>query len=124
MSDQDDYMDFLESIGVTEEEIREVIYRTDDVIDYEMPLPVMIANSEIHGVGMFLMTDAPAHEVLFPATVNGQRTDAGRYINHSPNANTRLVVGRKATYIVANREIKRGEELTINYRDNHEQLRS
>lgn len=124
MSDQDDYADFLESLNVTEEDMREVIYRTDDVIDYEMPLPVMIAKSDIHGLGMFLMQTVEANEVLFPASVNDQRTEAGRYINHAVEANTRLVIGRFANYVVANRKIRAGEELTLNYRDNHEQLRS
>jgi SET domain-containing protein len=124
MRDQDDYASFLDSLEVTEEDMRDVIYRTDDVLDYEMPLPIIIAKSEIHGFGMFLMSEASANDVLFPATINGMRTQAGRFINHAIKANTRLVIGRFANYIVSNRTIKSGEELTLNYRDNHQQLSS
>ena len=102
--------------------MRDVVYRTDDVLDYEMPLLIMTAKSEIHGFGMFLMSEASQNDVLFSATINGERTQAGRFINHAIEANTRLVIGRFANYTASNRTIKSGEELTLNYRDNHQQL--
>jgi len=82
-----------------------------------------VRDSAIEGKGVFLSAPAEADEVLALARINGMRTPAGRYTNHSKTPNARFVKDEGGDiWLVATRRIagcaggSQGEEVTIDYR--------
>jgi SET domain-containing protein len=50
--------------------------------------------------------------------IDGERTYAGRYVNHSASPNAKaVVVDAGNVRLLATRDIDRDEEITTNYRD-------
>ena len=86
-----------------------------EIIKYE------INNSKIHGKGLFAKKNLKKNELIDIAIIlynndNYSITPFGRSINHcSHNYNTKLKKFSNNYYILANRNIKAGDELTINY---------
>lgn len=101
------------------------------ISEYEgdlIPLPhgsykMQIASSRIHGKGVFATGDIGAQEMIAPVRINGKRTPAGRFANHSrrPNAvlfkadtgdiymfSTQVISGCKGGMV--------GDEITIDYK--------
>lgn len=128
--DQEDYKRFLEEIGYTEDMARAEVENEDD----QTPFPdgcycVKRGHSSRHGEGLFATAPFQAGDMIAPAKINGKRTPAGRYINHSkrPNAEMRIVGGD--LYVFAKKDIGGcragfdGEEITMDYRDNLRVLR-
>lgn len=80
-------------------------------------------HSPIHGIGVFMTSDAPAGYVVGPARLEGLRTPLGRYTNHSatpnarmellPNGDIQLVLTRPVQGCLGGED---GEEVTIDYR--------
>jgi SET domain-containing protein len=84
---------------------------------------IKIKSSAIHGKGAFAALALPKGTPL-PAFVkigtsgtekDWIRSKLGRYINHSPNANTVPFRMRNAILLVTRKKIRKGEELTVNY---------
>lgn len=82
-----------------------------------------VRDSAIEGKGVFLSAPAEAEEVLALARIDGMRTPAGRYTNHSKTPNARFVKDEGGDiWLVATRRIagctggSQGEEVTIDYR--------
>ncbi len=51
-----------------------------------------------------------------PGRINGKRTPAGQYMNHSTNANVAPEKVGEDMNVIALRDIYQGEELLVNYR--------
>ena len=93
----------------------------------QIPLPCgtykfMLSESMIHGKGLIASCNIYADETIAPARVDGKRTPAGRYTNHSDTPNARMVRREGDIYLVANQLIagclggQDGEEITVDYR--------
>ena len=92
---------------------------------------VTIRPSCIEGLGVFLTSPAEAGETLAPGLIDGLRTPAGRYTNHSANPNAAMVLREPGRIdLVATRRINgchggdQGEEVTVDYRQVLELRRS
>ena len=70
---------------------------------------VEVKPSKIHGKGLFATKDFKAGELICPAT-------AGRYLNHSTNANVMTDKTSDDLGIIAVRDVYQNEELLVNYR--------
>lgn len=83
---------------------------------------LVVRDSPIEGRGLFATVDI-APGVVAPARIDGKRTPAGRYVNHSHNPNAAFALRADgAIDLVALRAIagcvggSRGEEITVDYR--------
>ena len=128
-SDRDDFVSFLAEDGRTAEEVRATSIDDSD----QIPMPdgsapgFTVRPSPIEGLGAFLTIPAAEGQTLAPARLNGKRTPAGRFVNHSGNPNARFVKAQNGdVYLVAKRAIagcvggSQGEEITVDYRHSHE----
>lgn len=112
----EDYSVFLTQIGMSQPDMDRIVENEDDQIDMPEGYFVEVKPSKIHGNGLFATKDFKAGELICPGRINGKRTLAGRYTNHSTNAN---VVPEKVgddINAVALRDIYKGEELLVDYR--------
>lgn len=121
---RDDFHSMLEQYGISAQTVKQQSENTDD----QMPMPqgawkVKTGQSPIHGMGVFLTADCIPFEILGPARLSGKRTPLGRYTNHSPTPNAKMVLLPNGDInLVALREIRGcvggedGEEVTIDYR--------
>lgn len=120
-----DYLAFCQEYGFTEAELQRMTLHAQD----QVPMPpeydaVRLANSDLHGLGMFATRNVRAGEWLAPARWCLRRTPAGRYTNHARHPNcVFLPAGPPAMpasiidlWLVAIDNVKAGEELTVNYR--------
>lgn len=86
---------------------------------------VYVADSKISGNGLFSNKEFQRGDFITIASQDGIRTEAGRYTNHSPAPNTMFVFkdGGNAIMIALD-DIYPGDELTVDYRANINQLRA
>jgi hypothetical protein len=121
--DQEDYKRVLEEMGVTEDEVQAVVLNEDD----QIPFPngsysVVLGDSLRHGIGMFATADFSTGDIIAPARIEGKRTPAGRYTNHSKRPNAEAVPSGNDIYFVAKKPIsgscggRLGDEITVDYR--------
>lgn len=89
--DRLDYEGVVAASGFTPEQIREQVENTDDQIWAENQI-TRVSESPIHGKGLFVTHPVKAGEVICPARINGMRTQAGRYTNHSATPNAKMVM--------------------------------
>lgn len=95
----------------------------------QIPMPCGFAKkftvreSAIEGKGVFLSAPAEQDEVIAPARIDGMRTPAGRYTNHSKIPNSNFVKDERGDiWLVANQRIagcsggSQGDEVTVDYR--------
>ncbi len=77
-----------------------------------------ILNSEIEGVGIFATKDIKKGYEIGYASINNTRTYAGRYTNHSLNNNAKFYYFKdnSNTILIAEDNIKKGQEIVVNYR--------
>lgn len=122
--DNNDYKKMLEEIGVTEESVWEESSRTDDLIDFPYgAYEVKISNSPIHGKGIFATVNISQNTVIAPSLIDGKRTPAGRYTNHSEYPNAKMIYVGDDIWLKAEKDIvgqkggQVGEEITTNYRE-------
>ena len=119
-----DYYKAIDEFGFKHDEVRMQTENTED----QIPLPygnykMMVSPSKIDGRGVFATGWIRSGEVIAPARIDGKRTPAGRYTNHSktPNAMMYLLPNGNIN-LVATRDISGchggnvGEEITIDYR--------
>ena len=119
-----DFYAAIEAFGFDADTVRAVSENMDD----QIPFPhgeykVMVAPSKIEGDGLFATGNIPQFEVIAPASIDGKRTPAGRFTNHSKNPNSMMFRMEDGTiYLVALRDISgckggdMGEEITVDYR--------
>jgi hypothetical protein len=113
---QIDYGAFLHQIGMTQGEMDSIVHIEYDLMDMPEGVFTQLRESPIHGKGLFATKDFEAGEVVCPGRIDGKRTPAGRFINHSLNPN---IVPEKVgddIYAVAMRKIQAGDELLVDYR--------
>lgn len=117
-ADREDYERFLVEYGFTQQFLDPIVQSTAD----QVPMPegfnkLALQPSPIHGLGMFATCAVEEGELLAPARVDGKRTPAGRYTNHSVEPNAVFVALDSGDLnMVAARAIQAGEEVTIDYR--------
>ena len=87
-------------------------------------VPYSIGISDIQGKGYFIENDVLSGDVIATSTIDGKRTDAGRYINHATHPNS-MIQGEDSNNltIIAIKDISAGTEITLNYRQVHEEVR-
>lgn len=111
-----DYGAFLYQMGMTQDEMDKIVHIEYDLMQMPDGVFTDLRESPIHGRGLFATKDFEAGEVVCPGRLDGKRTPAGRFINHSPNPN---IVPEKVgddIYAVAVRKIQAGDELLVDYR--------
>ncbi len=108
-----DYGCFLDEFELTEEDIQ--------AATHSMPVTLLsdsnvyVGSSNIDGMGLFAK-DVSGGDVVAPMMLDGEKTEAGRYTNHSHDPNAiMIVVDHKNIDLVATRDIN-NEEVTIDYR--------
>jgi hypothetical protein len=121
---REDYRHVLEEFGISEETALAETHQIEDMIGLpKSSYKIKVDQSPISGKGLFATANIAAGDIIAPAKINGKRTIAGRYTNHSikPNAEI-LLLENGDSLLIANRDIrgctggKNGEEITINYR--------
>ncbi len=111
-----DYGAFLHQLGVDQEEMNKIVQIEYDLMPMPEGVSAELRDSPIHGKGLFATKDFQAGDVVCPGRLDGKRTPAGRFINHSPTPN---IVPKKVgddIYAVAARKIQAGDELLVDYR--------
>lgn len=122
--DREDFDVMLKDLGVTAEQVRMESEIEEDIIPFPLgSFKVQVSSSQIEGKGLFATSNIKQGDLVAPASLNGKRTPAGRFTNHSPTPNAEFV-------LLANNDIvlaalidiegckggELGEEITINYR--------
>ncbi len=113
---QIDYGAFLHQIGMTQGEMDSIVHIEYDLMDMPEGVFTQLRESPIHGKGLFATKNFEVGEMVCPGRIDGKRTPAGRFINHSLNPN---IVPEKVgddIYAVAMRKIQAGDELLVDYR--------
>ena len=110
------YIDQLVAQGVYESSLRSFIRQ----VLTESSDSLRVKKSPIHGVGVFVVEDIPAHTSLGPAQIRQssgryQVTDLGKYHNHSykPTCYNKMVGDTR--YLYPYRDLCPGDEVTIDY---------
>lgn len=113
-----DFADVLVEYRINEELMNRQVRNTADLAPFPPgDWPVEVKPSCVDGFGLFATTPIHAGAQIAPARVGKHRTPAGRFTNHSPNANAHMTRQRHAgIYLVAARDIEAGEEIFIDYR--------
>lgn len=119
-----DFYAAIEQFGFDADIVRAISEDESDQIPFpDGEYKVMVAPSKIEGEGLFATGNIPQFEVIAPALVDGLRTPAGRFTNHSKNPNAFMFRLDDGTiYLVALRDIagckggNLGEEITVDYR--------
>lgn len=90
----------------------------DESTDIALPWgDVKFGSSPIHGQGVFADRSFSVAECVVPLALNGRRTPAGRYLNHSPKPNLGIVKSDNNIIATARSAIAKGDELTVDYRE-------
>ena len=109
-----DFKKVLSDFGFSEEEVRRQSEIEEDQIDIKTD-GVVVENSDIEGMGLFATQLFKAGEIIMVARIDGKRTIAGRYVNHSPEPNAKMIINGNDFNLVALRDIE-GEEITTDYK--------
>lgn len=123
--DSDDYKKVLSEFGFTEEQARAQAENESDMIDLPFGgYKIKVDASQIEGRGLFATAAIGEGELIAHARIDGKRTIAGRYTNHSIAPNARMVMLENGDIdLIATKPIngckggENGEEITINYRE-------
>lgn len=113
---QADYQLFLQQLGVDQDAMDAVVTVEEDLIDMPEGHDVELKESPVHGIGMFATRYFFAGEVICPGRLDGKRTPAGRFINHSHDANVIPHKFGDDIYAIALKDIPVGGELFVDYR--------
>jgi hypothetical protein len=111
-----DYQLFLEQLGVDQNTMDAVVTVESDLVNMPEGHDVELKESPVHGVGMFATRHFFAGEVICPGRLDGKRTPAGRYINHSHDANVIPHKFGDDIYAIALKDIPVNGELFVDYR--------
>jgi hypothetical protein len=119
-----DYVALLQDLGMTEDTVQAEVTNEADLV----PMPVgyegcVVRKSAIHGKGLFVTVPIGENQIIAPMRINGMRTPAGRYTNHSSHPNADVRKGHDdSLYLVALCNLNgcmggsMGTEVTIDYR--------
>jgi hypothetical protein len=123
--EREDFLDAIAYLGFTPEQVSEMATGTLDLIPFPYgTYSVMVKPSPIHGMGLFATAPIKKGDFIAPGRIDGMRTPAGRYTNHSAVPNAEMVmdgtgdVGLYATEdIGGNTGGLIGDEILVNYVD-------
>lgn len=121
-ADRNDYMSLLEECGISHSQARQQSEDQSDQIWVDNSI-TRVAESPIEGKGLFATAAIQQGQLICPARIDGKRTQAGRYTNHSlfPNA-MMILLPNGDIDLVALTDIEGckggsiGTEITIDYR--------
>jgi hypothetical protein len=106
----------LKDAGIDENVIRPLYEHEQDVVPCEGKF--YVADSTIHGKGVFASADFAKFQIIAPARIGHNRTPIGRYANHAFTPNCRFIsYGGKDLHLQAMTDIATGDELTVHYKD-------
>jgi SET domain-containing protein len=109
----------LAEAGISEEWVQTITTNTADLCP--MPEPcywIEVKPSAIHGKGLFSFLAIGLGDCICPVRLDGKRTPAGRYLNHSPEPNARMILCPDGEIeLRAHRFIRAGDEILIDYRE-------
>lgn len=112
--DRKDYLLLLSEIGMSDEDV----CRDMDLIKISTyKHECNILKSCIHGVGLFASINYEEGSIIGLAYSNNEKTELGRYTNHSVSNNAKYEKKGNDIILIALKNIKAGEEITTNYRD-------
>ena len=111
---------FLERWGFTEEEIQR--HMDSREVHKTYIKQVYVGKSFIHGNGCFSEVFQHKGSWLGKAIIGEKYTMLGRYINHSSEPNVQFNFNSDDVSVIALKDIRPGEELTVDYNRNAEQL--
>lgn len=114
--DRADYQRFLSQLGIGPA-VMDSMVNTNDLIPMPEGFDVEVRASRLHGLGLFACRNFKVKEIICPGRINGHRTPAGRFINHSANPNATPIKIFDDIGAMALRHIAMNEEILINYRD-------
>lgn len=121
--DREDFQAVLKELAITAEQAREASEYQEDQISVTPDWGIVIRPSAIEGKGVYTQVRARPGEMISPARIEGKRTPAGRFLNHSRRPNAKFVeVGGNvfvmATDIIAPycSETVPGDEVVVDYR--------
>lgn len=119
MLDNFSYAEAIRHLGFTEEQVQAQVQNTEDMIDLpEAFKHVFLEKSSIHGLGLFSTLGYEKDSVVCVARIDGKRTIAGRYANHSHTPNCKMHVAPDGNVLlVSKRRLEPLEELTVDYLD-------
>jgi hypothetical protein len=115
---RDDYQRFLTEYGLTEGFVMRLVENEADRAPFpEWVEAVEVRDSAIAGLGMFARKTIDQSDDFAPVRIDGKRTPAARFINHSCRPNVEFVLRDNDDLDArALRVIRCGEELTVDYR--------
>lgn len=121
-ADRNDYMMLLEECGISHSQARQQSEDESDQVWVDNAI-TRVAESPIEGKGLFATAAIQQGQLICPARIDGKRTQAGRYTNHSlfPNA-MMILLPNGDIDLVALTDIEGckggsiGTEVTIDYR--------
>ena len=121
-ADRNDYQKLLKECGISHETALKQSENEEDQISVFSNI-VRVADSAIEGKGLFLTSPVKTGDVICQARIQGKRTQAGRFTNHSVFPNAKMVLlPNNDIDLVAISDIdgckggSLGEEVTIDYR--------
>jgi hypothetical protein len=113
-----DYHNILNELGVSEESVLEVVKNTSDFDEEYKDSDCYISNSKISGKGFFAGSNKSKNQIISKARIGNTRTIAGRFTNHSPENNAKMVLEKDGSIdLIAIKEISKNEEITIDYKE-------
>ena len=123
--EREDFLDACTYLGLTPEQVSEASQSTLDLIPFpDGSYSVAVKDSIIHGKGLFATNPIKKGDFIAPGRINGCRTPAGRYTNHSAVPNAEFIMspnGDVALYatedIGGNVGGLMGDEILVNYVD-------
>lgn len=115
---EESYNNLLAELGITEDNVQE------DMLVPVVPTGAAVKESKFFGNGVFASRDHPVGDVIGFLTLDGVKTDYGRFANHSPNPNAVAKLHPDGDLVlVARHYVHTGEELFMDYRHNLELVR-
>ncbi len=110
-----DYYSALADFGIEHDTARLQTENHTDLIETEIK-DVFVNHSEIEGLGLFSDKYFNGGSIICTARKKDKRTLAGRYTNHSPDPNGSFVFYGDDIILLSVKDIKQGEEVTVDYR--------
>jgi len=122
-----DFAESCEFLGYTQDEVARMSAITEDNIPFPNgSYSVAVMPSKIHGKGLFATAPIKAKSIIAPARLDGMRTPAGRYTNHSALPNAEMIMESDGdVYLYAlvdiggNKGGLLGDEILIDYVEAH-----
>jgi len=111
------YIKMLKDLSVTQDQMD---YVTNHLTTIEFESDIYYrGESKIHGIGVFALKKILKKETIGLGSIDSKyKTILGRYTNHSDNNNAIFYyLKTRDVVMVAEKDISKGEEILINYRD-------